>query len=123
MPSSLLAATSAWSLVALGVAHLVFGVAKYKAPLRDALKSGLVDAFSALESRRTAFWFVLFGLPLLLAGHIAVRATDRGDLELLSLVGGYVLAISTIGVAAFPRSPFPASLAVSILLILAGNGF
>lgn len=35
----------------------------------------------------------------------------------------YVLAISTMGVAALPRSPFPASLAVSILLILAGHGF
>ena len=85
--------------------------------------AGFVGRFSEPEPRRTAFWFVLFGLPLLLAGHLAVRAAGRADNDLLGLVGGYVFATSLIGVAAFPRSPFPASLIVSVLLILAGRGF
>ena len=123
LTSSLLAVVSSWALVTLGVAHIAFGIVKYRAPLRDAVVAGFVGRFSEPEPRRTAFWFVLFGLPLLLAGHVAVRAAGRADNDLLGLVGGYVFATSLIGVAAFPRSPFPASLIVSVLLILAGRGF
>lgn len=103
---------------------MAYGIVKYKAPLRDALAAGFVGRFAepAPEMRRTAFWFVILGLPLLLAGHVAVRAAGRADNDLLWLVGGYVFATSLIGVAAFPRSPFPASLIVSVLLILAGHG-
>jgi hypothetical protein len=123
LTSSLLGVASSWALVTLGVAHIGFGIVKYRAPLRDGVVAGFVGRFSEPEMRRTAFWFVLFGLPLLLAGHLAVRAAGRADNDLLGLVGGYVFATSLIGVAAFPRSPFPASLIVSVLLILAGHGF
>jgi len=123
MPPNFLALASAWALVALGVAHIAFGMVKYRTPLRDALKAGFIAQFSAPESRRIAFWFVLFGFPLLLAGHLAVHAAVRGDLETLGLVAGHVMVISLIGVAAFPRSPFAVSLAVSALLMLAGHGF
>lgn len=123
MSSSLLGTVSSWALVALGVAHIAFGINKYKAPLREAITSGFVGRFAATQSRRTAFWFVIFGIPLVLAGHVAVRAVGRGDLALLGLVGGYVLATSLIGVLAFPRSPFLGSLVISVMLILAGQGF
>lgn len=123
MTSSLLGMASSWALVALGVAHIAFGIVKFRAPLRDALTSGFIGAFAEPEVRRTAFWFVMFGLPLLLAGHVAVRATGRADHQLVGLVGGYVFAASLIGVLAFPRSPFLGSLIVSVMLILAGQGF
>lgn len=101
----------------------MFGIVKYKAPLCEAVSAGFVGKFSAPEVRRTAFWFVLFGVPLILAGHIAVRAAGNADLALLRIIGAYVFAVSLIGVAAFPKSPFPASLVVSVLLVLAGYGF
>ncbi|MFZ6749932.1 DUF6463 family protein [Undibacterium sp. Ren11W] len=123
MPSTLLSSISAWALLALGVAHIAFGVVKFKAPLREALSSGFVGRFSAPELRRTAFWFVLFGIPLTLAGHVAVLAAGNADLALLRIIGAYVFVASLIGVAAFPKSPFPASLGVSVLLLLAGYGF
>ena len=123
MSSTLLSSIASWALVALGLAHIAFGIVKFKAPLREAASSGFVGKFSAPELRRTAFWFVMFGLPLTLAGHIAVRAAGSADLALLRIIGGYVFAASIIGVAAFPRSPFPASLVVSVLLVLAGYGF
>ena len=123
MPSTLLASLSAWALVALGLAHIGFGVVKFKAPLLQAVSSGVVGKFASPEVHRTAFWFILFGLPLVLAGHVAVRAAGTADLVLLRIVGGYVCAASLLGVAAFPKSPFWASLVVSVLLVLAGYGF
>jgi hypothetical protein len=122
MSTTLLATVSSWALVALGASHVVFGLVKFKQPLRQAIASGFVGKFGAPELRRTAFWFVMFGLALLPAGHVAVRAAGGADLALLRLVGGYVCAISLIGVAAFPRSPFPASLVTSVLLLMAGFG-
>ena len=110
MSSTLLSSISAWALVALGVAHIAFGIVKFKSPLREAISSGFVGKFSTPEIRRTAFWFVLFGIPLTLAGHVAVLAVGNADLALLRIIGAYVFAASLIGVAAFPKSPFPASL-------------
>ena len=123
MPNTFLSSVSAWALVVLGVAHIAFGVIKFKVPLREAISSGFIGSFSAPEIRRTAFWFVLFGIPLTLAGHVAVLAASNADLALLRVIGAYVFAASVIGVAAFPKSPFPASLGVSFLLVLAGYGF
>lgn len=112
---------ASWALVCLGVAHMVFGVLKYRRVLRDALAAGFVGGFAEPELRRTAFWFVIFGLPLLLAGHLAVRAAGRGDAEVLCIIGGYVLATALIGCAAFPKSPFPAALTVAVMLIVSGT--
>lgn len=68
-PSTLQGTASAWAPVGLGLAHIVFGLARYRGPLRDALAAGFVGQFAEPEPRRTAFWFVVFGLPLLLAGQ------------------------------------------------------
>lgn len=122
MPSRLLASLSAWALLVLGLAHISFGVVRFQEPLLQAVSSGFVGMFSTPEISRTAFWFVLFGLPLVLAGHVAVRAAEIGDLVLLRIIGGYVFLASLLGVAAFPASPFWASLVVSALLVAAGLG-
>ena len=111
-----------WLLFALGVAHVLFGLVKFKVPLAEAAAAGFVGEFKAPEVRRTAFWFTLFGLPLMLAGHVAVRAAGVGDLGLLKLIGGYVLVTSIIGVVAIPKSPFWAALVLSPLLVAAGFG-
>ena len=123
MPSTFLTSFSAWALVTLGLAHITFGVVKFHAPLLQAVSSGFVGTFSTPEISRTAFWFVLFGLPLVLAGHVAVRAARIGDLVLLRIIGSYVFVTSLLGVAAFPASPFWASLVVSVLLVASGLGF
>lgn len=122
MPSAHLATVSSWALLALGAAHVVVGAVKYRRPLADAVAAGFVNGFAAPDLRRTAFWFVMFGLPLLLAGHLAVRAAGAADLATLRLIGGHVFATALIGTAAFPRSPFPVALVVALLLCLAGHG-
>ncbi|MCE9573543.1 MAG: DUF6463 family protein [Deltaproteobacteria bacterium] len=113
----------AWLLFGLGVAHVAFGLVKFKAPLAAAASAGFVGQFQVPEVRRTAFWFTLFGLPLMLAGHIAVHAVGVRDHALLKVIGGYVLLTSLIGVLAIPRSPFWAPLVLGPLLLAAGYGW
>jgi hypothetical protein len=109
----------AWSLFALGLAHIVFGLVRFKAPLLGALADGFVGQFAAVEARRTAFWFLMAGPQLMLAGQVALHAVAHGQPALLRLVGLYLFACSAIGVAAFPKSPLPLALLLSIALIAA----
>ncbi|RQP23127.1 DUF6463 family protein [Piscinibacter terrae] len=112
----------AWCLFALGVAHIAFGVIKYRTPLLEAVSAGFIGQFQVPEIRRTAFWFVLLGPLLMFAGHAAVHAVSVGDLALLRLIGFYATATSLVGVVAFPKSPFWAALLVAPLLLVAGYG-
>ena len=120
MQANNFAPIAAWSLLALGFAHVVFALVKFRAPLLAAVSAGFVGQFKSPEVRRTAFWFTIFGSLLILAGHTAVHAAAVGDLPLLRIVGTYVFVGSVIGVSAFPKSPFLASLVVSALLLGAG---
>ena len=112
----------AWALFALGVIHIIFGVVRFKVPLAEAVSSGFFGRFGAPEIRRTAFWFLMCGPLLMLAGHIAVRAVAEGDFALLKVIGAYGVVAAVIGVAAFPKSPLWALLVLSSLLIAAGYG-
>jgi hypothetical protein len=113
----------AWFMFALGIAHIIFGLIKFKTPIAGALSDGFVGKFFVPEARRTAFWFLIFGPMLMLAGHVAVHAVATGDLALLKILGMYSFATALIGVAAFPKSPFWFALIVSPFLIAAGYGY
>ncbi|VVO58744.1 hypothetical protein PS858_00666 [Pseudomonas fluorescens] len=112
----------AWTLFALGVFHIPFGIIKFKTAFAEAVSAGFVDQFRAHEVRRTALWFTILGPLLMLAGHAAIHAVSVGDLALLKIVGIYVLITSIICVIAVPKSGFWATLLVSPLLIAAGYG-
>jgi hypothetical protein len=114
-----MAKTAAWALIALALIHLLFGILRYKEPLAGAVSDGFVGQFAASEQRRTAFWFLLFALPMLLGGQLALRAANVGDLATIRLIGYYVLGIAVVGLACFPRSPFWLPLALGPFLIYA----
>lgn len=122
MQSTYLSIIAAWALLFLGIAHLLFAFVKFRKPLLEATRAGFIGQFAQTETRRTAFWFAIFGVPLVLAGHTAIHAIENGDLALVRIIGYYVLFASCIGVAAFPKSPFPVSLAVAMMLLGAGYG-
>ena len=69
-----MAATTAWLLFVLGVGHVVYGFVKFREPLLSGLAAGVVGQFTSPEVRRTAFWFVMFGPLLMLAGQVAIHA-------------------------------------------------
>jgi hypothetical protein len=117
-----MAATIAWALLALGVAHIAYGLVKFKVPLAEAAAAGIIGQFKAPEIRRTAFWFLMCGPLLILSGHVAVHAVAVGDFALLRIVGVYLLISSAAGVIVFPKSPLWALLLLSPALIAAGYG-
>jgi len=112
----------AWAQLILGIIHIVFGIARFRAPLTDAVAAGFIGKFQVPEARRTAFWFLMCGPLLILSGHIAIHAVAVNDLALLKIIGTYTLGSSIVGVVAFPKSPFWSSIILSPLLIAAGYG-
>lgn len=113
----------AWSLFVLGVAHILFGVKRFKAQLAAVVAAGFVGQFSVSEDRRTAFWFLLVGPLLMMAGQVAVHAVATGDMWTFRLLGIYLLVTSSIGVTAFPKSPLWAPFFLSLPFIAVGYGF
>ncbi|QTN27839.1 hypothetical protein HZ993_21690 [Rhodoferax sp. AJA081-3] len=118
-----MANAASWFMFCLGIAHIVFGLVKFAGPVADAVSAGLIGQFAEPEVRRTAFWFLVFGPLLMLAGHVGIHAVAKGDLSLLKILGIYAFAIAVLGVAAFPQSPFWAPLLVAPVLIAVGYGW
>lgn len=108
-----------WCLFGLGVAHILMGLVKHRRPIAQAVSEGLFGKFAGIDERRIAFWFTIFGVLLTMAGHVAVDAAGAGNLALVRLVAGYVLAVAAIGTAALPKSPFPLALGVAAALLAA----
>jgi Family of unknown function (DUF6463) len=113
---------AAWSLFLLGVVHIIFGVARFRGPLAEAFAAGFIGKFAEPELRRTAFWFIMVGPLLMLVGQLAVHAASIGDRGVLTVIGGYLLAFSIVGVTAFPKSPLWAPLVLAPFFLVAGVG-
>lgn len=118
-----MANAASWFMFFLGIAHIVFGLVRFSGPVADAVSAGFIGQFAEPEVRRTAFWFLIFGPLLMLAGQVGMHAVALGDLALLRIVGIYAFATAVLGVAAFPQSPFWAPLVVAPALIAAGYGW
>lgn len=118
-----MANAAAWFMFLLGIVHIVFGLVRFKGPVLEALSAGYIGKFSVPEVRRTAFWFLIFGPLLMLAGQVGIHAVAQGDLALLRILGIYALVIAVLGVTAFPKSPFWAPLFVAPVLIAVGYGW
>ena len=113
----------AWLLFLLGVGHIGYGLIICKTPLSDALADGFFGKFKQTDARLAAFWFMIFGPLLMLAGHSAIHAVAISDLALIKLIGAYGLVISLIGIAAFPKSPFLVSGVLALLLLAVSYGW
>jgi len=118
-----MAKSTAWFLFLLGIGHIAVGLVQYRKPLRDAVVAGFVGKFAVPEIRRTAFWFLVVGPLMMLAGQVGLHAIAQGDRALLRMLGMYVLVSAVLGAAAFPKSPFWAALVASLVLIAAGYGW
>lgn len=108
---------AAWSLFVLGLAHIPFGIFKFRAPLTEALGEGLIGRFQPQESRLAGLWFTALGPMFMVAGYVAIQAVAANDLSLLTAIGIYVFVVSITCVVAVPKSGFWVTLLISALLI------
>lgn len=116
-----MALAAAWILAGLGAGHTLFALVWYRKPVWEEVKEGGLGKFREIISRR--FWITIFGPLMVLIGHVAIRAAASADLALLQVIGIYLLISSTLGVIAFPKTPFWAALILSAILIGAGFGW
>lgn len=114
---------ASWMLFALGIAHVLFGLVKFRLPLKGAIEDGFVGKFGESEARRLAFWFIILGPLLTLIGHVAIHSVSRGDFSLVKTMGIYLLGTSIVGVLAFPKSPLWLVLLLSPIFIAGGHGW
>jgi hypothetical protein len=115
--------SAAWILFALGIAHIIYGVAWFRFPIKEAIAEGFIGKFTGVDSRRLAFWFTAFGPLLAMGGHVALHAVNAGDYGLIKIIGFYLLAVSIVGVLALPKSPLWAALLLALIFIAAGYGW
>lgn len=114
---------AAWILFALGIGHILYGLIWYRVPFSEIFSEGFVNKFNSKESRRSAFWFTIFGALLTMIGHIAIYAAHVSDTDLFIIIGCYLFITSFIGILALPKSPFWAALILSLTFIVIGNGW
>jgi Family of unknown function (DUF6463) len=118
-----MAVIAAWILVALGLGHTAVGVVMFKEPLAQAVRAGFVGQFVGHPDRRAAFWFIIFGPLMVMAGHLAIQAVNTADMGLLRIIGFYLLAVGVVGSLTLPKSPFWLGLVVSCVFLGAGYGW
>jgi hypothetical protein len=116
-------AIAAWTILLLGIGHTLLGFYWFRKPLREAMAEGLIGRFTELPARRLAFWFIIFGPLLILAGHIAIHAAATADLTLLKMTGAYLFVTCVLGTIALPKSPFALVLLLSPVLVAGGYGW
>ena len=113
---------AAYYLVVLGVLHVLFGLVRFRTPLREALREGFIGRFGENDARRLAFWFIMVGPLLSLLGLSASHALGGGDMELILMMGATLLIASVIGVLAFPASPLWGLIPPALIFVLGGLG-
>lgn len=109
-----------WFLVVFAILHLLVGVIRFRPAFVEAVKSGFVGQFSTLELRKTAFWFMISGLLVMLIGHLGIQAASQGDLRFFKTTGIYLFVVSMLGISAVPKSPFWGLLLASLGCLACG---
>lgn len=97
-------------LVATGVLHLLVGLVSYAGPLGAIVRDGLFNAVvpnpaAPAFDRDAAFWFMFFGVMLLLLGGLVHWAQARTG-TLPAFLGWSLLGIGAVGVILMPASGF-----------------
>jgi len=108
-------------LMATGIGHSLVGVIVFREALVGISSDGFLNAFWPYFDRLSAFWFLLFSPALFMLGQITNRAVERRDAYILRVVGGYLLGIAVVGVAALPISGFWFVLVLAMLVLKAAR--
>ncbi|HYF62172.1 MAG TPA: DUF6463 family protein [Herpetosiphonaceae bacterium] len=92
-------------LLATGMLHTAVGLWHYRQPLLAILGAGRWMSVTGDSGREAAFWFILFGVVLMMFGQF-VRWALRHAGTLPASLGWSLLALGLLGVAFMPDSGF-----------------
>ncbi len=108
-------------LMATGVLHLVSGFVFYPGPLFAIAGDGFLNAvepdvaFSTFD-REAAFWYMIFGVMLLMLGGLTHWAQAQTG-TLPAFLGWSLLALGVVGVILMPASGFWLALPQAVLML------
>ena len=108
------------SLIAIGVLHVVYALVRYHGPLIEIVGNGLIGG-AETPDQFGAFWFLIAG-PLMLLAGVAARSQEAAGLQPGARFGGVLLGSAVLGAAVFPVSGFWLLLVPGILALRSGDG-
>ena len=92
-------------LIVVAFIHTIFGLLVFHSPLRQIAHTGWWGGIERDPMLSAVTWFMLFGLPLLVAG-IALHAVERAHVAMPVSIAWWLLAGAAVGVALMPLSGF-----------------
>jgi hypothetical protein len=92
-------------LLATGMLHTAVGLWVYRQPLLDILGAGQWMSVTGDNGREAAFWFLFFGLVVMMLGQFVRWALPRAG-TLPASLGWSLLALGVLGIAFMPDSGF-----------------
>lgn len=90
-------------IVAIGALHTVFGLVAFQSVLGQLLREGLLNTVNGQPLREFAFWFLLFGLVLVVLGALVDWIEAQGR-ALPAFLGWGLLALTLVIVGVMPAS-------------------
>lgn len=91
------------SLVAIGLLHTIFGVVVFAPTWATLAREGVFNTVNQQPMREAAYWFLFFGLLLLLLGALVDWCEAQGS-TLPAFIGWGLLVMTLVGVAVMPVS-------------------
>jgi Family of unknown function (DUF6463) len=101
------------SIIAIGLIHVCYGVAVFQRILGILFEEGLINSVNGQPNRELAFWFIAFGVVLVLLGALADYCEQGASLPqffgwallvftalvllIMPASGGWLLLIPSIG--------------------------
>ncbi len=107
-------------LTILGIVHVLCAPLFYADALRGIVSAGIFNGVGDLPDRDAAFWFIGFGLLVIVLGEI-VHWTQRQTGVVPPFLGPGLLVISIVAVIVTPASPFWLILALAMVEIAAAR--
>jgi hypothetical protein len=92
-------------MIATGILHTLVGLWFLRQPLLDILGAGTWMSVTGDRSREAAFWFIMFGVVLMMFGQFVRWALARTG-TLPASLGWSLLGLGVLGVAFMPDSGF-----------------
>lgn len=91
------------TIIIVGVIHSVFGFAVFNSTMAEIVSEGLINTVNGQPMREFVFWFISFGILIILFG-LMIDWCERRNLKLPKFLGWSLFAFTSILVTIMPIS-------------------